>query len=256
MTLRGEVELFFGALRFFTRLPVPAWVGHSPEKLDRASRYFPAVGLIVGGIGAAAWWIAHWFWPPTVAVLFALAATVWTTGAFHEDGLTDTADGFGGGWDKLRILDIMKDSRVGAFGLIAFVFVLLGRFLALASLPAHLIVPTLFAAHAASRFFAIVLLRVMDYVREDALAKSKPLATHIAWADLCFAALTALAPCLFLPFGKLACALALAVLVVFYLARLFRRWLGGYTGDCLGAVQQATELAFYLGVLAHAPQAA
>jgi adenosylcobinamide-GDP ribazoletransferase len=255
-SLREEVELFFGALRFFTRLPVPAWVGHSADSLNRATRYFPAVGLLVGAIAALIWWFAHLVWPQGIAVLLALASTVWITGAFHEDGLTDMADGFGGGWEKARILEIMKDSRIGAFGMITFVFVLLGRFLALTSLPAGMIVAALLAGHASSRFFAATLLHFMDYVREDALAKSKPLATRINAPDLCFAALTALLPCLLLPPARVACALLLAAAVVFWLARFYRRWLGGYTGDCLGAAQQAAELAFYLGLLAHYPQSA
>ncbi|MDR2031600.1 MAG: adenosylcobinamide-GDP ribazoletransferase [Azoarcus sp.] len=254
--LRAEAELFFGALRFFTRLPTPAWAGHSADKLNRASRYFPAAGLIVGVIGAAVWYGAQLFWPHDVAVLLALAATVWTTGAFHEDGLTDMVDGFGGGQDKIRILEIMKDSRIGAFGMIAFVFVLLGRFLALAALPASLVAPALIAGHAASRFFAVALLRFMDYVREDALAKAKPIATRIGGRDLCIAGLTALAPGFFLPPARFFCALLLAAGAAFWLARLYRRRLGGYTGDCLGAAQQAAELAFYLGALAHWPQGA
>jgi adenosylcobinamide-GDP ribazoletransferase len=253
ISLREEVALFFGALRFFTRLPVPARVGHHSDHLNRATRYLPAVGLLVGAIGAIIWWLAHLVWPPAIAVLLALAATVWITGAFHEDGLTDMADGFGGGQEKARILDIMKDSRIGAFGMITFVFVLLGRFLALSSLPTGQIMAALLAGHATSRFFAATLLHFMYYVREDALAKSRPLATRITAPDLGLAALTALLPCLLLPPARIACALFLSAIVVFWLARLYRRWLGGYTGDCLGAVQQAAELAFYLGLLAQLP---
>jgi adenosylcobinamide-GDP ribazoletransferase len=256
---REEVALFFGAVRFFTRLPVPAWVGHSADKLNHAARYFPAVGLLVGAIGAATWWLAQFVWPPGIALLLALAATVWVTGAFHEDGLTDMADGFGGGQERARILEIMKDSRIGSFGMITFVFVLMGRFMALASLPESLIVPALLAAHATSRLFAAALLRGMDYARADeredehAPAKSRPLATRLSGPDLYLAALTALLPCLLLQPARVASALLLAAAVVFWLARLYRRWLGGYTGDCLGAAQQAAELAFYLGLLAQLP---
>ncbi|MGB7501352.1 MAG: adenosylcobinamide-GDP ribazoletransferase, partial [Azonexus sp.] len=109
--LRRELEYFFGAIRFFTRLPVPGWVGHSTEALNRSARYFPAVGLLVGGIGALVFLGAMQVWPQPVAVLLSMAATIYATGAFHEDGLSDSVDGLGGGWDKLRILEIMKDSR-------------------------------------------------------------------------------------------------------------------------------------------------
>ncbi len=251
--MRQELESFFGALRFFTRLPVPAWVGHSDAQLNRSARYFPAVGLVVGLIGALVWLVASLFWPKTIAILLALGATILVTGAFHEDGLADMTDGFGGGWDKERILEIMKDSRVGSFGVIVLVLTLLGRFMALVELPNTWVFMALLGAHAVSRFCATALLFVMDYVREDASSKSKPLATRISPRALDVAAAIALLPCLLLPFWPMLLGLALAGLVTFLLARFFMRWIGGYTGDCLGAVQQAAELAFYLGLLARLP---
>ena len=124
--IRRELEYFFGAVRFFTRLPVPDWVGHSAEALNRSARYFPAVGMLVGGIGALVYVAATHLWPQPVAVLLSMAATVYATGAFHEDGLADMVDGLGGGWEKQRILEIMKDSRVGSYGVVAVVLALLG----------------------------------------------------------------------------------------------------------------------------------
>lgn len=252
-----ELEYFFGALRFFTRLPVPAWVGHSEERLNRATRYFPAVGLLVGLIAALVWVLTSLFWPKPVALLLSLGATLLVTGAFHEDGLADMTDGFGGGWDKARILDIMKDSRIGSFGAIALTMTLLGRFMLLLELPDDWIVVALLAAHTVSRFAAVALMRLLDYARDDALAKTKPLATHIIDRDFYIALATAALPCLplLLLSGNLLFALILVAAVVFWLKRFFRRWLGGYTGDCLGATQQAAELAFYLGLLAHLPAA-
>lgn len=252
--IRRELEYFFGALRFFTRLPIPSWVGHSEEQLNRSTRYFPAVGLIVGAIGALVWIVTSLFWPKTIAILLALSTTIYVTGAFHEDGLSDMTDGFGGGWEKERILDIMKDSRTGSFGVVILVLTLLGRFMVLVELPDTWIVMALIAGHALSRFCATVLLYCMDYVREDALSKAKPLATHISPMELGIAAAFALLPCLLLPFWHLLIALILAAAVTFWLASFFKRWIGGYTGDCLGSIQQATELAFYLGLLAQLPR--
>lgn len=252
--IKRELEYFFGALRFFTRLPIPAWVGHSEEQLNRSARYFPAVGLIVGAIGALVWIIASLFWPKTIAILLALSATIYVTGAFHEDGLADMTDGFGGGWEKGRILDIMKDSRTGSFGVVILVLTLLGRFMVLVELPDTWIVMALIAGHALSRFCSTVLLYFMDYVREDALSKAKPLATRISPLELGIAAAFALLPCLLLPFWHLLIALVLAAAVTYWLASFFKSWIGGYTGDCLGSVQQAAELAFYLGLLAQLPR--
>jgi adenosylcobinamide-GDP ribazoletransferase len=251
--LRRELEYFFGAIRFFTRLPVPGWVGHSAEALNRSARYFPAVGLLVGGIGALVFLGAMQLWPQPVAVLLSMAATIYATGAFHEDGLSDSVDGLGGGWDKLRILEIMKDSRVGSYGVVAMVLALVGKFTLLASLDGDLVPYALLAGHALSRFCSTALLATMDYVREDLLAKAKPLATRLSGGEVLVAAGFGLAALAALPLGKAVVGCALAVLATFWLAARFRRWLGGYTGDCLGATQQVSEIAFYLGLLAHWP---
>lgn len=251
---KRELEYFFGALRFFTRLPVPAWVGHSAEQLNRSARYFPAVGLVVGAVGALVYIGAALFWPKTVAVLLAMAATIYVTGAFHEDGLSDTTDGLGGGWDKLRILEIMKDSRVGSYGVVAMILALLGKFILLVEIDAAWLPATLIAGHAVSRFASTTLLSAMSYVREDLQSKAKPLATRLTVKEMGLAAIFALAGLSLLTPGQAAVGCALAAVATLWLARLFRRWLGGYTGDCLGATQQVAEIAFYLGVLARLPQ--
>jgi len=252
--IRRELEYFFGAVRFFTRLPVPAWVGHSSEALNRSARYFPAVGLLVGGIGALVYVSATYLWPQPVAVLLSMAATIHATGAFHEDGLADMVDGLGGGWEKPRILEIMKDSRVGSYGVIAMVLALLGKFTLLNSLDGALVPFALLAGHAVSRFCSTALLATMDYVREDLLAKAKPLATRISGGETLVALLFVVVSLAWLPSEKALAGCVLAALATLWLAAKFRRWLGGYTGDCLGATQQVSEIAFYLGLLAVWPR--
>ncbi|WP_291994310.1 adenosylcobinamide-GDP ribazoletransferase [Candidatus Accumulibacter sp. ACC003] len=245
--IRHELEYFFGALRFFTRLPVPAWVGHSSEALDRAARYFPAVGVLVGAIAALVFMVCERFWPTSLAVLAAMASSIYLTGAFHEDGWSDMVDGFGGGWEKAQILTIMKDSRIGSFGAVALLMLVLTRFYALFELDPRLIPAALLAGHALSRFASTTLLRTLDYVRDE--GKAKPLATRIGYRELAFAGSTAVLPLLLLPPAQAAIGCLLAALATLWLARLFRRQIGGYTGDCLGAVQQLAEVAFYLGLL-------
>ncbi|MBW7902171.1 MAG: adenosylcobinamide-GDP ribazoletransferase [Rhodocyclaceae bacterium] len=245
--LRREFEYFFGAVRFFTRLPVPAWVGHSPEALDRSARYFPLVGLIVGLIGALVFVFASFFFPKTLAVLLAMAATLLVTGAFHEDGWADTLDGLGGGHTRERALEIMKDSRLGSYGAIALVLMLLGKFMALIELDMVLVAPALIAGHALSRLCAVSLLRFLDYAREE--GKAKPLATRISAGELALAAVFGLAGLALLPPAGALAGLVFAVVAAAFMARKFARRLGGYTGDCLGATQQLAELAFYFGLL-------
>ena len=245
--LRRELEYFLGALRFFTRLPVPAWVGHGSVALDHSARYFPAVGVVVGTLSALVYLLAASFWPTTLAVLAAMATALYLTGAFHEDGWSDMVDGFGGGWDKAQILGIMKDSRIGSFGAIALVMLLLARFCALIELDPPTITLALVAGHAVSRFAATTLLRALDYVRDE--GKAKPLATGIGSGGLAFAGGTALLPLLLLPPLPALLGCLLAALATIWLARLYRRRIGGYTGDCLGATQQLAEVACYCGLL-------
>lgn len=247
-----EAARFFGAVRFFTRLPVPAWVGHSTAELNAASRYFPAVGLLVGGIGAAVLLLAAQGWPLPLAVLLSMGATVWITGAFHEDGLADTADGLGGGWRREDVLRIMKDSRTGSYGVVALALVLLGKFAALAALTPAAAAAGLLAGHALSRWTAVSLMAAMPYARDDDQSKAKPLATELsgpAWLVAgSFAVAGLLVAALVVGWASVLFGSVLAVAITVALARLYRRRLGGYTGDCLGAAQQASELAFYLGL--------
>jgi adenosylcobinamide-GDP ribazoletransferase len=248
--LRREAEYFFGAVRFFTRLPVPAWVGHSQEALDRAARYFPLVGILVGVLGGLTFLLAATILPVSIALIFSMAATLLVTGAFHEDGLADTVDGFGGGWSREQILAIMKDSRIGSYGALAVALMLLAKFNALYELPDEWIAPALVAAHAASRFFSTLLIHALDYVRDDDTARAKPLAVRMGAGSLAVAALFGLAPLALLPWQAALAGLLAAALTTFLAARYFFRRIGGYTGDCLGTTQQFAELSLYLGFLA------
>jgi adenosylcobinamide-GDP ribazoletransferase len=249
--IRREAEYFFAALRFFTRLPAPAWVGHSAEQLNHAARYFPLVGVIVGGIGAGVTLATAQVWPIGIAVLLGMVATLLATGAFHEDGLADSVDGFGGGWTREDVLRIMKDSRIGSYGAIGIGVALLTKYESLAALggvPSRLTL-VIIAGHSVSRFASTTLIYALDYARDDDSSKSKPLATRLGKGELALAALFGLAPCALLPWPQVAIALTLVVVVTWLAARYFVKRIGGYTGDCLGATQQLTEIAFYLGLL-------
>jgi adenosylcobinamide-GDP ribazoletransferase len=251
--VKAELAAFFAAVRFSTRLPVPEWIGHSQAQLDRAARYFPLVGALVGAIGAAVTLGAALRLPASIAILLGMAATLLATGAFHEDGLADSCDAFGGGWDKAQVLAIMKDSRIGSYGAIAIGLALLIKFQALYAIdalasPAGLAI-ALVAAHAASRLAPLALMRWLDYARDDASGKAKPLARSIDNGGLVLAAVFGLAPCVMLAADAALAALFGMALTTAASAVYFRRRIGGYTGDCLGASQQLAEIAFYLGLL-------
>jgi adenosylcobinamide-GDP ribazoletransferase len=249
-----QVRLFFIALQFFTRLPIPAWVGFEAAWLQHASRYFPLVGVVVAAIAAGVYYAAALVLPAPVAAVLSTAASIYITGAFHEDGFADTCDGLGGGMTKERALEIMKDSRVGAYGAIGIVCMLAAKLSALALLPPRVAVAALCVAHPLSRLAATALIWKLDYVRGE--GKAKPLAQQMTTSEFAIAALTCTLPAAYIlatgamtPAAMLA-AICAALAAALWFGRLFVRRLGGYTGDCLGAVQQLAEALIYIAVLA------
>lgn len=252
-----ELRLFLTAVQFFTRIPVPAWVGHSAQQLDQAARYFPLVGICVGVLSAATLWLGAQVLPLSLAVGLSMVASILATGAFHEDGLSDFADGMGG-YGKEKVLAIMKDSRVGAYGVIALVLVLLLKYQALLELCSAqsplFVVAALVAAHSISRLMATSIMLTQHYIRDDDSARAKPAAQQISHASFAIALLTGAAAIGILFAAGAHPASVLAAVTAAFLMRMYLAWqlqkrLGGYTGDCLGAVQQLSELAFYLGLL-------
>jgi adenosylcobinamide-GDP ribazoletransferase len=253
-----QIRLFFIALQFFTRLPIPAWVGFEASWLQHASRYFPLVGCVVAAIAAAVYWAAALLLPAPVAAVLSTAASIYATGAFHEDGFADTCDGLGGGLSgpehRERVFEIMKDSRVGAYGAIGIVCMLAAKLSSLAMLPPQAAIAALFLAHPLSRLAATSLIWKLEYVRGE--GKAKPLAQQMTSAEFAIAAATALLPAAVLLAAGLSSPAAItgavlaALAAALWLGRKFVRRLGGYTGDCLGAVQQVAEALIYITVLA------
>lgn len=255
-----QIRLFFIALQFFTRLPIPRWVGFQPEWLHHASRYFPLVGVVVAAATAAVYAAAAALFPAPVAVLLSTAAGIYITGAFHEDGFADMCDGFGGATTAARVMEIMKDSRIGAYGAIGIICLLALKCLTLSLLPTADAIAMLFVAHPLSRLAATTLIHTLDYARAE--GKAKPMAQEMSTPELTIAAVCAAVPATLLAaaghisWGVIAGGGAAAAIATIWLARKFVRRIGGYTGDCLGAVQQVTEVLFYLAALAGLHQGA
>jgi adenosylcobinamide-GDP ribazoletransferase len=264
--MQRQIVLFLVATQFLTRLPTPVWENFQPSWLSQSARYFPLVGVLVGGVNVGIWWLlGHWL-PPAVTVGLMLAVSLLVTGAFHEDGLADTCDGFGGGTSRDRILAIMKDSRIGAYGAIAICVMLGLKWATLVAIPAAAFPLMVIGAHMFSRWCACGLIWRLRYVRGDEDAKARPLADSIHgrdWAVSGALGALAVAPFAFagnlmpnaLVFRALATAAGASVITAVALALYFRKRIGGYTGDCLGAVQQLTELVFLVAALAVAGSA-
>ncbi len=258
--MRKQWRYFQLALGFFTRIPVPNFTDFQESDLNHSTKYFPLVGMIVGAVGAGFFALSAQFLPQTIAVLISMASTIYLTGAFHEDGLADSADGLGGGWQREQILTIMQDSRLGTYGAAALFLALFAKFQLLNSLNGFLVPFALVAGHSLSRLAAVYVIASLTYTKPA--GKAKPLATAINGKDLMLATVFGLLPFLLIIALLVANNHALEISLKFILMTLvpvllswfwwrqkIQKWLGGYTGDCLGAMQQITELAFYLGVV-------
>ena len=249
---RGEIAAFLLAVQFLTRLPIRSHHLFTQARLAAALRYHPLVGALVGALSGGVFWLAHLVFPASLSIVFAVAASIVVTGALHEDGFADTCDGLGGGATRERALDIMRDSRLGTYGVTGLGLVLATKVLALAAAPADAVPWLLVAGHAASRSSAVLALATGTYARDAGAAA--PVAGAVDRASLALALATGVAAtCLLLAQAAPAAILAgLGGLATGHLAmrRLYERKLGGYTGDCLGAVQQTSELGLYLGVIA------
>lgn len=252
---KQERKLFFTALMFFTRIPCPQDIDHSEDTLNRSSRYFPVIGWVIGLAAALVYGMATSILTPTIAVTLSMIAGITLTGAFHEDGFADCCDGFGGGFTKDRVLTIMKDSRIGAFGAIGMIMILLLKFTCLQTIATgtglRWMIASLWFAHAASRFAAFCLMIYLDYVQDIDASKIKPMATRRPDSfDIKFALLATLIPWLLFLDIRALIILPVAALGPWLAGIYFKKRIGGYTGDCLGATQQVTEIFIYLAVVA------
>lgn len=254
---------FLLAVQFFSRIPVTgrlaAWVGWSPELQRASAAHLPGVGWLVGLLAAAVVLACNYVLPgqpmlPWVAAVLSTVATLCATGGFHEDGMADVADGLGGHLPAERALEVMKDSRLGAYGVMALCMGLLTKVVLLAlllSIDMAAGALLLCCTHVLSRGAPLMLMRVLRHVSLPATSKT----LHIAGQPLCWrGVITGLLWCLpavvalwvYLGWLLVVALLLVAVLVTAYMGWRFQCRLGGMTGDCLGATQQVCELALYL----------
>lgn len=248
--MKKEMQIFLTAVMFYTRIPVPKWVNHNAECLNKATKYFPLIGWIVGSVSAVVFMGATYLFNASIAVILSMASSVLLTGAFHEDGFADVCDGFGGGWTKEKILLIMKDSRVGAYGVIGIILILLLKLSLLSSFTVSQFPIIIIAAHALSRWAAATFIATHNYVRENEDSKAKPVAKQLFVSHFLIASLFGIIPLFLFKDWHVFLLILPVYLIKVYLGWYFKKWIGGYTGDCLGATQQITEIVFYLSLIA------
>ncbi|HEY6255339.1 MAG TPA: adenosylcobinamide-GDP ribazoletransferase [Xanthobacteraceae bacterium] len=248
--LRGVAADLAAATLFATRIPLPHGTPIGGADIARAGWALPVVGALIGLLSASVYWIACTLGlPPFCCAALAVAASLISTGALHEDGLADTFDGFGGGDTRERKLEIMRDSRIGSYGACALALSLLLRVGALASLsgPAQA-AWALIAAHAGARAMMPLFLRLVPPARRDGLAADagRPPPASVAGAALLGLVL------LLLSLGGARSLAAFALLIAAFgvMRWLTLRQIGGQTGDVSGALEQISEIAVLLAAAA------
>jgi adenosylcobinamide-GDP ribazoletransferase len=251
--LKNELIYFATALMFFTRIPVPFTIPYSSEIMNKSQKYFAWVGLVIGLINAVILYLSTMLFNLEIGIVLMMVSSVLLTGAFHEDGFTDMCDSFGGGYGKEKILTIMKDSRVGAYGTIGIILLFGLKFYSIQAL--GIIAPVrvltiIVLAHTVSRFISGTMIYTHQYVTDIDVSKSKPLANKpLDGMALLVGFISVLIAFALIPDWRLLFAFALAYLGKIYMGGYFKKHIGGYTGDCLGSVQQVCEVLFYLGTM-------
>jgi adenosylcobinamide-GDP ribazoletransferase len=250
--VRREVNNFVGALMFLTRIPVARYYVFRVEDLPRSATYFPIVGLMIGLLAGLVLFCAELFVPSVLAVLLCMSVAVLVTGALHEDGLADAADGLLGGQEPIQRLEIMKDSRIGSYGAIVLWFSLTAKLLLLDALlgkGVYLAVCALVVAHGLGRAGTVVLLFACKYVRTDE-SKGSPFGNSVSPKDLVMALLMPVVLSVLLLGKSAVLPLILAAIATWATGAYFRKRIGGITGDCLGAANQLIELVCYFSLVA------
>lgn len=241
-----ELKILFTAIMFYTRIPVPKSTGYSNEMLNKATRYFPFIGWIVGGIGAFFVWFLGAYLPQEVTIIATLILMILVTGAFHEDAFADFCDGFGGGYTKEKILAIMKDSHVGVYATVGLVLLLLAKYTLLTNIAFNQVAILIFVAHAFSRLLPVFLIFSSNYVSAKQTAKAKPVENKGSVKTLVVAILFGILPLILINIKYLIPIISTQILTFLYFRYYVHKQIKGYTGDVLGALQQISELAFYL----------
>lgn len=234
---------FLAAIQFLTRLPTPSWTPHSPADLGASAAFFPAVGALVGGFAAAVVWLLRspLGFPPPVGAVAGIGVAVVITGFLHEDGFADVCDAFGGPTPEKR-REIMRDSRIGAFGATGLAWLVGTELVLLASMPLERVAAALICAHTLGRFSSVLLIRIANRTT-SAMSISTPYLDGVGNSVVAVSALTT--------FGVLSVSTnliwafglgVLAVCVTMLARTTFNRLLGGVSGDCLGAANKVVQM--------------
>ncbi|MDG5499133.1 adenosylcobinamide-GDP ribazoletransferase [Marinobacter sp. BGYM27] len=245
----SEWQSFWLAVSFLTRIPMPFRIDYSPRLMTNSSLYFPAVGLLLGGIYALAYWLLAQAFSELTSVLLVMCLHLWLTGAFHEDGLADSADGLGGGYTLEDRLRIMKDSQIGSYGTVALVMALILK--AALLVDARSTVIALLIAPCVARLTPLLIMSYLPYIASTDTSKSQSVAAHFSRKRLAVATgytlVVVLAVGSIIP-GLLIASVTATLGVAVLWGACLKSKLGGYTGDTMGASVIFSELVLLCGL--------
>lgn len=244
--VKRELNIFLTAIMFYTRIPVPKSIEYSSDMLNKATRYFPFIGYIVGSLGSLIFIAVNEVLSIDVAVISSIAAMVLLTGAFHEDAFADFCDGFGGGYSREKILSIMKDSRIGTYGAVGLCLLFLFKYVLLRELDDGIFPIILISAHVISRALVVILIFTSQYVGKTETSKSKPVGDKKPIGTIIISMLWTAPLFYFLGIRSILCILPVQLILLIYFRYYIHKKTGGYTGDVLGALQQLSEMLFYV----------
>lgn len=244
------IKRILAALMFFTRLPLWRIVKVEGEYFKKVVPLWSLTGWLTGGVTVLVFFLSWRVFPITISIIIAYTVRILLTGALHEDGFADFCDGFGGGTDKKRTLEIMKDSHIGTYGVIGLILYFILLVSSISHLDSHIIIPTIICADTFSKFAASNIINILPYSRREEEAKNKLIYSRMTITDFIISLLAGILPLLLLPEPKYILAGCPVLLLCLFLFTLMKRKIGGYTGDCCGATAILSEQVFVLSVLA------
>ncbi|MDO5569939.1 MAG: adenosylcobinamide-GDP ribazoletransferase [Bacteroidales bacterium] len=236
------------AVMFFTRIPLWKWFSPTKEEYKNLVSYWSMTGWITGGLMSLVFFISYSIFSIETSVIFALISRLILTGALHEDGLADFIDGFGGGTNKEKILSIMKDSHIGSYGVTGLIIYFLLAWSLIFSLGPEKAVIVLFIADPAAKFISSNIINFLPYARKEEDCKSKILYSKMDIKEIAISAFFGIIP--IIVFFPIVYILSLIPAILFFFIYIFylNKKIGGYTGDCCGALFLISELLIYVGV--------
>lgn len=237
---------------FFTRLPLWRWVDVPKSYYSRVVELWPLAGWLTAFVTVAVLFACSYVFPPVIAVIMALVARLLLTGALHEDGLADFCDGFGGGGTRERVLAIMKDSHIGTYGVIGLVIyylLMVGTLSSMGAWPACL---AILSADPWSKWCTSQIVNVLPYARNEETAKNHTVYRRMGTGAWALSLLLGVLPSVFILRREIypVVAMAVCMMVVGLLLLMLHKRIGGYTGDCCGALALLGELSYYLTMVA------